>query len=105
MIQRELGFGQVAQYAPRHDPRGITSNPQAIFSCYSKSDCLKLVALFDQHPLRAKKARDYAVWREAVLLLNSSNYGGYSTNDIFALKEKLESGRVYQEDSQCPSKE
>ena len=39
----------------------------AHFRCYGKSDALKLVEIFDSYPLQAKKARDYAIWRKAVL--------------------------------------
>ena len=34
----------------------------------SKRDLARLVAYFDQFPLRAKKARDYVLWREAVAI-------------------------------------
>ena len=32
------------------------------------ADLLKILAHFDKHPLKGKKARRYALWREAVLL-------------------------------------
>lgn len=44
-----------------------TSNPQARWGITSMSDCLRLIEILDAHPLRAKKALDYATWREAVL--------------------------------------
>jgi hypothetical protein len=40
---------------------------QTYWVVHRKTDCLALVEIFDRYPLRAKKARDYAVWREAVL--------------------------------------
>lgn len=33
----------------------------------TKEGCRRLVDVLDRFPLRAKKARDYAIWREAVL--------------------------------------
>ncbi len=39
----------------------------------------RIIPLFDAHPLRTKKARDYAVWREIVTLARSSTgYQGHS---------------------------
>lgn len=32
----------------------------------AKQDCVALTEIFDAYPLRAKKAADYAIWREAV---------------------------------------
>lgn len=42
-------------------------NPQITWDISSKTDCYRLVCLLDRYPLRAKKKRDYAIWREAVL--------------------------------------
>lgn len=42
--------------------------PQAHWLISSKRDLSALVEYFDRFPLRAKKAREYAVWREAVEL-------------------------------------
>lgn len=44
-----------------------TSQPRMRWQVYDKSGCMRLVAIFDRFPLRAKKGRDYAIWREAVL--------------------------------------
>ena len=41
----------------------------------NKSDCLSLVEILDKYPLRAKKSKDYAIWREAVLLWVSQPLG------------------------------
>jgi len=43
-------------------------NAQAHWLVSSKAQLGGLVDYFDQFPLRAKKAREYAIWREAVLL-------------------------------------
>lgn len=44
---------------------------QVIWAVSSREDCLRLIDVLDKHPLRAKKRRDYALWREAVLLFSS----------------------------------
>ena len=33
----------------------------------TQEECLQIVELFDRYPLRTKKARDFAVWREAAI--------------------------------------
>lgn len=40
---------------------------QVLWSVSSRSDCLMLIEILDAHPLRAKKRKDYEIWREAVL--------------------------------------
>lgn len=63
-IEREAGFGW-----PCYPKRRELGNTQAQigWGVTSKADCVRLVELLDRFPLRAKKARDYAIWREAVL--------------------------------------
>lgn len=51
----------------RDEKRG-NGNPVCAWWVYSKAELLGLVDYFDKFPLRAKKARDYAIWREAVLV-------------------------------------
>ena len=62
-IQERLGFGAVYRFpaSPGNE------HDVADWRCFSRADCHKLVKILDAHPLRAKKARDYAVWREAVI--------------------------------------
>jgi hypothetical protein len=45
--------------------RGRTS-PSTRWIVDNKDECRRLVEIFDAHPIRAKKARDYVVWRQAV---------------------------------------
>jgi hypothetical protein len=55
----------IGRYA--HDSKGRgTSRPCSIWVVDKRSDCQTLVMLLDRYPLRTRKARDYAVWREAV---------------------------------------
>src|SRR5208337_5656953 len=39
-----------------------TSHPQTMWEVSKHEDCLALVKILDQFPLRARKARDYAIW-------------------------------------------
>lgn len=60
-IQDNLGIGTIH----RRKPRG-TSRPCAVWQVTNIVGCRRLVHIFDDHPLRAKKRRDYEVWRDAV---------------------------------------
>src|SRR4029077_9521550 len=46
--------------------------PNCAWHVVGKRDVVGLVNYFDRFPLRAKKARDYALWREAVSIYTSS---------------------------------
>lgn len=46
----------------------LKSRPVCVWAISAKADCAALVDLFDRFPLRSKKARDYAIWRQAVVL-------------------------------------
>jgi hypothetical protein len=59
---------------------GQTTNPKhgdvARWAVRSHSDREVLIALLDKCPLRAKKARDYAIWREASQLTRGIQHTG-----------------------------
>lgn len=43
------------------------SNPTVTWGVWNRAGHLALVEVLDRYPLRSKKARDYAIWREALL--------------------------------------
>jgi hypothetical protein len=49
----------------RPGPRG-NDQPQISWNLQSTSDCFMLAQILDAHPLRAKKKRDYTIWRMAL---------------------------------------
>lgn len=63
-LQLATSWGRV--YACRRS--GLAQHPHARWEIFRKSECRGLVSLLDRCPLRAKKKRDFAIWREAVLL-------------------------------------
>lgn len=68
-----------------------TDRPKADWRVYRKDELLGLVAYFDRFPLRAKKADDFAVWRQAVV--------AYATRDgalIPVLRNELQQCRKYE---------
>lgn len=82
---------------------GTTSNPQAWWSIHAKSDCVRLTELFDRFPLRAKKSRDFAVWRQAVQhwAAMPRAYKGRDWQRMADLKCELTRGRRYQAAPAC----
>ena len=59
-----------------------------------KDDLQGLVAYFDRFPLRAKKARDYAVWKEAVEIYVA---GTASSAGLAELRDRVMAVRQYAE--------
>jgi hypothetical protein len=95
-IQRRTGLGRIYE-----TPANGNANPSSAWSVQSKGDVLALVAILDRFPLRAKKARDYAIWREAVLLW-ATNYrkraavnGIADWSEMASLREQLGVARAY----------
>lgn len=63
----------------------------------AKSELLQIVALLDRFPLRAKKKKDYEIWKRAVME-HSNKYG--KNNDwtlMDALEKELKEVRKYED--------
>jgi hypothetical protein len=93
-IRKRVGHGRM--FAASRPP----SQPQVEWKVNSRDGCAALVALFDEYPLRAKKARDYAIWREAVSVwLEMPHANGHTGRNDYsqmeALKAALQNGRQY----------
>lgn len=98
-IVARTGIGSVIR-RERNGWRDANARPLIGWAIRRKVDCLALVSLLDRYPLRAKKARDYAVWREAVLHWQSAHYargkaGPGDWSEMAALKQQLEDVRRY----------
>lgn len=96
-VAERTGIGSIGRrrrYAANH-------NPTVVWTVTSIRDCVALVRILDRFPLRAKKRRDYAVWRRAVLHwetrpVGSHWHGTVDWHEFAALKRELEAVRVYQ---------
>jgi len=63
-IQRQLGG--IGSLADRPARPGTNGKPQVRYCISSKADCQRLQAILQVFPLRAKKARDFEIWSEAL---------------------------------------
>lgn len=97
-IHQVLGFGRL--YYTKQYPG--TQSPKWQWQCSSKSDCQALVSTLDEYPLRAKKSRDFDVWREIVmehagwrLPGGKANLNEESLVRIQALSSRLRADRRY----------
>jgi hypothetical protein len=100
-IAARTGLGRVTY---GRAPSGYrNTRPQAKWQVQSKADCVALADLLDRYPLRAKKARDLAVWSKAVRLRLQTVNGGPSARErnepiwaeIAELYEELSLLRAY----------
>jgi hypothetical protein len=55
-----------------------------------------LIEILDQYPLQSKKAKDYHLWRQAMMLRKDAKRGDEVRNERIArLREELIEGRKY----------
>jgi hypothetical protein len=103
-LHRVLQVGKLYHYP--HKPRkdGYRRGSRIDWKVVKKADMLKLVEVFDRFPLRARKAEDYRIWREAVMawVLRKGHRGKRGSRTphpiqirLAELKRKLEEGRHY----------
>ena len=91
-IQSRTGLGRIRFKSHSRGPQSL----QAAWEVTRKGECVALVALLDEYPLRAKKRRDYAIWREAVLLWARARARGNDWSAIEALRQQLMALRAFE---------
>ena len=79
---------------------GRNNRPGVVWMIQSRVDCLALIEILDRFPLRAKKARDYTIWRDAVMHWKNGKrgnrwHGPRDWTQMLAFKAALEAGRAY----------
>jgi hypothetical protein len=89
-----LGLGHLAASPARRNSR-----PQVHWSITSKLECKILCDLLDAHPLRARKLREYEIWREAVKVWSFRRYGlaPGAQSRLAKLAAGIRNARVYRE--------
>jgi hypothetical protein len=105
-IHMATGLGVLGR-SDWHHRQKITNGATARWEIGSRPHCLGLIRLLDRYPLRTKKARDYAIWCEAVQAVADAREppgarrgqkGGRATKDwsrCALLKAQLQAVRVY----------
>jgi hypothetical protein len=88
-IQAALRIGNRYDYEPTACAKG-NDKAQSLWSVTDQAGCVALVAFLDEFPLRAKKARDYAIWREAVHARTSRDW-----RRMLMLRGRLIEARAY----------
>jgi hypothetical protein len=92
--RNRLGLGHLTPIAARNGSR-----PQVVWKIGSKLECQLLAQLLDAHPLRARKRREYELWREAVGIWASErqglSFGGRAR--LAQLAKYLRAERAYRE--------
>lgn len=75
-LHETTGLGAV-YYHPERQKVGHLSKPQVMWQVQNKADCCALADIFDEYPLRTRKARDCAIWIKAVRYQASSRPEGW----------------------------
>lgn len=93
-ILRELQgeFGGRLHIHDHPDSSRPGSRPGCVWRVTAKRDLAGLVHYFDRFPLRAKKARDYGLWREAV---SAYCRQGRRAPELPSLNDAIRAGRAY----------
>ena len=68
-IDQRLELGSIRRQVPR------SGNPSCVWVVQSRADTQALVEVLDHHPLRSRKAADYAIWRRAVEVCQRCHVG------------------------------
>lgn len=95
-LRNEINVGTIHEYEPAGPGKRVVR-----FVVQSQSDCEILVALFTAHPLRSKKARDFAIWAKAVKTASKITKGPNKERNsahyakLRGYKEELKAVRAY----------
>ena len=104
-IQARTGCGNLT-FRPRRRTggRNFDTKPGVHWNVHNRHDCMRIDELLTRFPLRAKKARDFAIWHEA-LRVWAQTVRGFSARGgvnvarwrrMAELKETLTRTRAYQ---------
>ncbi len=71
-IRSYFGSGWLRTDSPGNKDGCLNRKPRCVYRIDSvKPLALQVVPHFEQHPLRAKKSRDFSIWQEAILLCHT----------------------------------
>lgn len=98
MIRDVLGFGRI-HYVRDTSTAYAIRRPACRFEVSRKQDCIQITHIFDRFPLRSRKARDFEVWREAVI----AHQAGARPSSLAIYKARLSEVRKYRDDRSVPA--
>lgn len=93
MLQQQVG-GKIYAKDERSPSDSPGKNPTTRWEIVSREECARLVDIFDRFPLQSKKARDFAIWREAVAT-SAANAGTSRPDLMLPLWEQLRGTRPF----------
>lgn len=94
-VERRTGLGRLTNQARGH---GTNRKPVAIWRVQRQHECEALIEILAEFPMRSKKARDLAVWSEAVRAMGAmppANGRPRDWSEVAALKERLSDVRAH----------
>lgn len=97
LIQSFFGSGYMRSQSERF--KGKHAKPQRSLCLSNVISLCKVVDFFDSHPMFAKKRRDYAIWREAALLIVNNKRHRYTLEKMTTFRDlviALKEQRKYQ---------
>lgn len=82
--------------AIRHKKERNTRKPTTVWSCCDIPSCRNvLIPLFDLHPLKSKKQRDYEIWRELVMTVSEKHHLNGDRDYVLGLCQQLKDIKKY----------
>lgn len=96
-IHEQIGIGKLIERPARYASMAA-GKPQLVWRVQKREECWRLRQLLDKYPLRAKKKRDYAIWRLALEdmrdhVLPSGPRNGVANPEDDAYLERMEGYR------------
>ncbi len=84
-IRDQLDLGKVYRIKPSG-----ASKPKVAWQISRLSEQLQLIEVLDRFPIRSRKTKDYAIWKQAVLAKSAKDFA-----QIDELVPKLKAARTY----------
>lgn len=94
-IKETLKCGRI--HSRRNRERyGVSYHDQLNWECKDIGQCrFILMPLFDQYPLRAKKKRDYEIWRKLTIAISEGQHVNGNREYVLDLCQKLKDVKRY----------
>lgn len=95
-LHETTGLGVIYRAGALRQRQGWETNPMVGWRVQKKTECLKLLEIFERYPPLSKKARDFEIWAKAVRYLNGPQPEG--REPLARWFEQIRQVRAYQAD-------